>query len=194
MRAHIPARPERPPGGRAVQQRWLRHRAQQRGQSPGVNTVLDLARLSPALVRSRWGVVLERTVRELQGQPCIELVDAPPAKQQIACTRSFGRPITEQTDLIEAISEFASRAAEKLRRQSGLAGQVPVFAHTSPFRPGPVSQRASSCPCADPLQIQGIWFRPQCWVPCRFTSRDPTLESGRHAVGADARQRLTRRV
>ena len=106
-------------------------------QEAGVNTVLDLARLSPAMVRSRWGVVLERTVRELQGQPCIGLEDAPPAKQQIACTRSFGRPITELSGLIEAISEFASRAAEKLRRQSGLASQLLVFAHTSPFRPGP---------------------------------------------------------
>ncbi len=103
----------------------------------GVNTVLDLARLSPSMVRGRWGVVLERTVRELQGQPCIGLEDAPPAKQQIACTRSFGHPVTELPDLIEAISEFASRAAEKLRRQSGLAGQILAFAHTSPFRPGP---------------------------------------------------------
>ena len=119
-------------------------------QEAGVNTVLDLARLSPALVRSRWGVVLERTVRELQGQPCIELVDAPPAKQQIACTRSFGRPITERSDLIEAISEFASRAAEKLRRQSGLAGQVLVFAHTSPFRSGPRFSKSIVVPLRRP--------------------------------------------
>lgn len=102
----------------------------------GVTTVLDLARLSPSMVRSRWGLILERTVRELQGQPCIGLEDAPPAKQQIACTRSFGHPVSELPDLIEAISEFASRAAEKLRRQSGLAGQILVFAHTSPFRSG----------------------------------------------------------
>ena len=33
----------------------------------GIHTVLDLARLDPATVRSRWNVVLERTVRELQG-------------------------------------------------------------------------------------------------------------------------------
>lgn len=106
-------------------------------QDVGVKTVLDLARLSPAMVRSRWGVVLERTVRELQGQACIELEDAPAAKQQIACTRSFGHPVTELEDLIEAVSDFASRAAEKLRRQSGFAGQILVFAHSSPFRPGP---------------------------------------------------------
>ena len=41
-------------------------------------------------VRSRWSVVLERTVRELQGLQCIELEDAPSPKKEIACTRSFG--------------------------------------------------------------------------------------------------------
>jgi DNA polymerase V len=35
----------------------------------GVKTVLDLVRLDPAMVKRRWSVVLERTVRELQGIP-----------------------------------------------------------------------------------------------------------------------------
>src|SRR5450830_773531 len=90
----------------------------------GVHTVLDLIRLDPAMVRSRWGVVLERTVRELQGTPCIDLDQAPEPKQEIACTRSFGHPVTEFGDLNEAVTEFASRAAQKLRKQGSLAGQV----------------------------------------------------------------------
>ena len=56
----------------------------------GINTVLDLIRLDPALVRSRWSVVLERTVRELQGTPCIGLDDEPQPKKEIACTSSAG--------------------------------------------------------------------------------------------------------
>ena len=47
----------------------------------GIETVLDLARLDPATVRRRWSVVLERTVRELQGMPCIGLDDQPPPKK-----------------------------------------------------------------------------------------------------------------
>lgn len=42
--------------------------------------------------------------------------------------------MTQLTDLIEAVSQFASRAAEKLRRQESRAGQVLCFIHTSPFR------------------------------------------------------------
>lgn len=103
----------------------------------GVHTVLDLARLDPATVRRRWSVVLERTVRELQGVSCMSLELAPAAKKQIACTRSFGHPITTLPPLIEAVSEFATRAAEKLRAGGLRAGALHVFAHTSPFRPGP---------------------------------------------------------
>jgi DNA polymerase V len=116
----------------------------------GVQTVLDLARLNPSMVRSRWSVMLERIVRELQGEPCISLEEAPGAKQQIACTRSFGHPVTELSALTEAVSEFASRAAQKLRRQSGLAGQLLVFAHTSPFRPGPRFSRSIVVPLRRP--------------------------------------------
>ncbi len=57
----------------------------------GINTVLDLVRMDTATVRKRRNVTLERTVREVQGMPCIDLDDAPAPKQQIACTGSFGR-------------------------------------------------------------------------------------------------------
>lgn len=54
----------------------------------------------------------------------------------LACTRSFGQPVSGLTELREAISEFTSRAAEKLRKQHYLASQILVFARTSPFRDG----------------------------------------------------------
>lgn len=100
----------------------------------GLRTALDVVNLDPALVRRRWSVVLERTVRELQGQSCIAFDDAPPSKREIAVTRSFGHPITVLADLNEAVTTFASRAAEKLRKQESCAAQVLVFIHTSPFR------------------------------------------------------------
>ncbi len=116
----------------------------------GVNTVLDLVRLDAAMVRSRWSVMLERTVRELHGTPCIGFEDAPAPKQQIACTRSFGHPVTELNQLNEAVTEFASRASEKLRKQNGLAGQVLVFIHTSPFRKDPQYSRSMVVPLRRP--------------------------------------------
>jgi DNA polymerase V len=78
--------------------------------------------------------VLERTVRELQGTDCMGLEHEPPAKQEIACTRSFGHAVLDLSELQEAVTEFASRAAQKLRQQNGHAGQVLTFIRTSPFR------------------------------------------------------------
>jgi DNA polymerase V len=100
----------------------------------GVLTVQDLLRLDLATVRRQFSVVLERTVLELQGTSCIALEHMPQAKKEIACTRSFGRPVTELHHLAQAVTEFASRAAEKLRKQQGMAGQVLVYIRTSPFR------------------------------------------------------------
>lgn len=121
----------------------------------GVHTVWDLTQMDPALARRRWNVVLERTVRELQGSPCIQLEDVPPPKQQIACTRSFGRPIADLPPLIEAVSEYATRAAEKLREEQSLAGQLLVFAHTSPHRAGPRFARSFIVPLRRPTADTG---------------------------------------
>ena len=116
----------------------------------GIQTVLDLVRLDPAMVRSRWSVVLERTLRELQGTLCVGLEDSPVPKKEIASTRSFGRPITELVDLIEAVTEFGSRAAVKLRKQSGLANQVLCFIRTSPFRDDAQFSRSITLPLRRP--------------------------------------------
>lgn len=47
----------------------------------GIENALQLARAHPALIRKNFGVVLERTVRELNGESCIPLEEMPPAKQ-----------------------------------------------------------------------------------------------------------------
>ena len=119
-------------------------------KSRGVTSVQDFVDLPSSVVRGTWGVVLERTWRELRGEPCIELSDMPTPKKQIACTRSFGQPVTGLDELREAISEFTSRAAEKLRKQRHLAGQVLVFARTSPFRDGPRFSKSVVVPLVRP--------------------------------------------
>lgn len=117
----------------------------------GVHTALDLQRMSPAAAKAGWSVVLEKTVRELNGVPCITFEDEPPAKQQIACTRSFGHPVTELIELQEAITEFACRAAEKLRKQGSHTGHIMAFIRTSSFRKqDPQYSRSASIPLPRP--------------------------------------------
>ena len=121
----------------------------------GVTTVMDLAQADPAMIRSKFSVVVERTVRELQGTQCVDLESLPQPKQEIACTRSFGHPITELHELAEAVTEFASRAAQKLRKQHGLTSQVLCFIRTSPFRSDPQYSRSITVPLRRPSADTG---------------------------------------
>jgi DNA polymerase V len=74
-------------------------------------------------------------VLELRGIPCLPLDEAPPPKQQIAVTRSFGRVIESLSDLKETVAFYVTRAAEKLREQRSLVGVLSVFIATNPFQP-----------------------------------------------------------
>ncbi|HDW8063070.1 TPA: translesion error-prone DNA polymerase V subunit UmuC [Yersinia enterocolitica] len=100
----------------------------------GITTALDLANASPRAIRDQFSVVLERTVRELNGESCIELEDIPPTKKQIVCSRSFGVKVTQFELLREAVCEYATRATEKLRKEQQQAKVLTVFIRTSPFK------------------------------------------------------------
>ncbi|MHA1002864.1 Y-family DNA polymerase (plasmid) [Leclercia pneumoniae] len=99
----------------------------------GIRTALDLALTNPTFVRKNFSVVLERTVRELNGESCIALEEAPTTKQQIVCSRSFGEKITDLCSLRQAICQYAERAAEKLRGERQFCRHISVFIKSSPF-------------------------------------------------------------
>jgi DNA polymerase V len=101
----------------------------------GIITVWDLACQSSQRIHQQFNVVVARTVMELNGTACMELEDITPNKQQIVCSRSFSRRLNTYSELSQALSEFCSRAAEKLRRQHSVTGCVSVFIRTSPFNP-----------------------------------------------------------
>jgi DNA polymerase V len=103
-------------------------------QALGFNSVLDLKRANPEILRQNFSVVMEKTIRELNGVVCIELEEIATAKQQIISSRSFGQPVRDLNSLAESISLYMSRAAEKLRKQDSYAGAVYVHIRTSPFR------------------------------------------------------------
>ena len=102
----------------------------------GIRTVQDLRDACPSTIRERFSVVLERTVRELNGEACLVLEDVSATKQQIMSSRSFGSYVTRLEELQEAVSLYMSRAAEKLRRQQSVAGAVFVYIRTNPHREG----------------------------------------------------------
>jgi DNA polymerase V len=125
----------------------------------GIESALALRDMSPATARSRWSVTVERTVRELQGVDCLAFEDVPAAKQEIACTRSFGGSVVDREELAEAISNFAARVGEKLRQQGSHAGELLTFIRTSPFRQGPQYSRSAVMPLVPPTADTALLTR-----------------------------------
>ncbi|MFW0973819.1 Y-family DNA polymerase [Leclercia pneumoniae] len=108
-------------------------RLTKRLENMGIKTVLQLAETDIGFIRKHFSVVLERTVRELRGESCLELEEFPPVKQEIICSRSFGSRITEYDEMREAICSYATRAAEKLRDEHQHCRFISAFVKTSPF-------------------------------------------------------------
>ncbi|RKT75607.1 DNA polymerase V [Rahnella aquatilis] len=99
----------------------------------GIKTALQLADTPTPLIRKHFNIVLERTLRELRGEPCLELEEFAPTKQQIVCSRSFGDRVSEYDLMREAICSHAVRAAEKLRGEHQYCRHISAFIKTSPF-------------------------------------------------------------
>lgn len=107
----------------------------------GVFNVLRLKNADPKRIRDKFGVLLERTARELSGEVWIEMEDELPEAKQVMSSRSFGVRASTMEDLSQAIAFHAGIAAERMRSKGLYANGVYVFAQNSPhdqadFYPG----------------------------------------------------------
>lgn len=101
----------------------------------GIRTAAELRDMPIRQARALGTVVLERTVLELQGEPCLSFDEVEPQRKGMAVTRSSGTPMTDFDMLFQAITAHATRAAEKLRQHGLVAGTLTVFFHTNRHRP-----------------------------------------------------------
>jgi len=60
-----------------------------------ITNALQLADLDPNYIKRKFSRVLERTVRELRGQRCLNIEESISAKKQIVVSRSFGTRVTD---------------------------------------------------------------------------------------------------
>ena len=97
-----------------------------------IYTALDLKNANPQRLRQLFSIVMEKTIKELNGEVCIELEDINEPKKEIMCSRSFGRHVRDLIELEEAISTYVTRACEKLRQQQSVAKSIYVYIRTSP--------------------------------------------------------------
>ena len=100
----------------------------------GIRTALDLSQADPSWIRKHFTVVLEKSAWELRGVSCLPIEEAPPPKQQIISSRSFGKLVTDLPALRQSVSSYTARAAEKLRRQYSETRTLTVFINTPSFQ------------------------------------------------------------
>ena len=100
----------------------------------GVETALDLIKMDTKLIKRKFSSVLERTIMELKGFPCIDLERHPKTKKQIVVSRTFSRKIDNLYSVNEAVSDYTARACEKLRKEKQCCKIVSVFMRTNYFQ------------------------------------------------------------
>ena len=100
----------------------------------GIKTAAQLRDAPPDLILERFGVVLRRTQQELNGLPCMDMVDVEPDRQQVMVSRSFGSRVESHEAVMQAIATFAEIACAKLRKRGLVASAIGILANSDPFR------------------------------------------------------------
>lgn len=137
----------------------------------GVMDVLRLKRADTKRIRDEFGVLLERTIKELNGESWLELGEMLPQAKQVMSSRSFGARVTHLEDLQQAISFHAGNAAQRMRKQGLYANAVYVFIQNSPFDQAAYYGNSRTIALPSPtectLQITraALWLLKQIYLP-----------------------------
>ena len=116
--------------------------------------VLEFKHADRTQIKDYLTVAGERTLLELNEIPCVEMEEAT-SKNTILTSRTFAKSTSNLNHLEEAVSRFASRAAEKLRKDNCACTFVTVFITTNFHR-------------EDEMQYSGAWTETS-EVPVNYT-------------------------
>ena len=129
--------------------------AQKLVEMHAVYTAYDLTKRTEQWAHKNLGGVTGlRLIKELKGESVNGMEKELTVKRMIATTRMFGHNVNNITDIKEAVATYASKAAEKLRRQKSAASIISVFVvakgqnHNIDFRHGESKSRYVTLPVA----------------------------------------------
>ena len=99
----------------------------------GIYSALELAEYDKDAIRAQFGITIERTSRELNGQRCFNFHEDIVEQHQIMVSRSFGKPIYDLQPLQSLTISYLEKAMEKLRANNQLVRHIAISASTSRF-------------------------------------------------------------
>jgi len=100
----------------------------------GITNARELRDADREFIRKKMGINGLRLMDELKGRSCYHLDRNPAPQKGVTVSRSFGRPVTDLAEMKEAVASFASRGAEKLRKNRQVTGIVTVVVMTDRFK------------------------------------------------------------
>jgi DNA polymerase V len=147
-------------------------------EKEGITNAAQLANMEITQSRRIGGVLLSRTVSELNGIKAITLNTGSTDRQQIISSRSFGEKLNCISTIKAAISTHVFQACRKLQRQNGVARSIRVWIETSAhdnFQTYicPASSWAFDEPVSDQFLISSIAVKmiDQIFVPNRYYTK-----------------------
>ncbi len=101
--------------------------------SNGINTAFDISNIDLNWIKNKTNITTQKTVKELMGESCIS-INNNFNKKSICTSRTFGNMVESISDLESSITMYATRCAEKLRKQNSCATIGLVYLKTNIFR------------------------------------------------------------
>ena len=120
----------------AIEEIWgIGRNHSRRFKEYGINTAYDLTCIEESWIKKKFSIVVLRIAKELKGIKCLDIESQHKTKKNICTSRSFGNPTSDYDTIKEAISTFAVRCCEKLRKQKTSTSELRIFIYTNPFNP-----------------------------------------------------------
>ena len=99
----------------------------------GIYSALELANYDKDALRAQFGITVERTARELDGQKCFNFHEDVIEQQQIIVSRSYAKPIYDLKPLQSITIGYLEKAMAKLRANNQIVRHITFSASTSRF-------------------------------------------------------------
>ena len=120
----------------AIEEIWgIGRNHSRRFKEYGINTAYDLTCIEESWIKKKFSIVVLRIAKELKGIKCLDIESQHKKKKNFCTSRSFGNPTSDYNTIKEAISTFAVRCCEKLRKQKTSTSELRIFIYTNPFNP-----------------------------------------------------------
>jgi len=122
----------------------------------GIYNAYQLMNANESWIRNEFSITGLRTISELKEIPCFKLEQNGDPRKGITSSRSFGRAVTDLTNLEEAVATYISRAWEKLMEQKSACSHVYVSIVTNRHKDTPQYYNSITIP----LTIS-TWYLPE---------------------------------